>query len=194
MTSSAVDAHQRPIDAREHLQHAREACEALLGQAAGAPQECIFQRALHGGHEPLGIGLQYVVGRAALQGLDRALLADRAGEKDEGNVGRHLAGDGERGHAVELRQAEIRQDDVREHRGERGAHLPLVHHTLMGADVAGLLETPDGELGVGLGILDEQHAQFARCRGSGHVGLHGTAIRAPGYGWHAGCKSHSSGC
>ena len=156
---AVLNAHQRRVDSREHLQHAGQAGDLPLGSLAGAAQLRLLQRALHGRHQALRVALQDVVDRAALQGLDGALLADGAGKEDEGNPGRFRARNGERRHAIEGGQAEVREDEVRQLRAQRGAHLDLVHDAAERACVAGLLQAPHRQLGVRLGILDQQDAQ-----------------------------------
>ena len=65
------------------------------------------------GRQSLEVGLEHVVDGAALQGIDGALLADRAREEDERNVRRELLRHFEGREAVETGQGEIGQDDVR---------------------------------------------------------------------------------
>jgi len=84
------------------------------------------------------------------------LFADRAGEKDEGNVRRFSERDFQRGETVELRQREIRQDDVRLPLLERLAELGLALDALPDAGHPRRLELPHGQLGFGRRILQNQ--------------------------------------
>jgi len=133
--------------------------DALLGQATLAPQGRILQRPLDRRHQALRISLQYVVDGAASQRLDRPLLADRSGEEDEGNIGCHLTGDGERGDSIELGQTEIRENDVGQLCCQRGAHIGGRDDASRSADIASLLQSPDRELGIRSRVLDHENAQ-----------------------------------
>ena len=65
------------------LQPRLAAPQHLLGEVLRARRLRLAQRASDRGHEPPQVVLQHVVDGAALQRLDRALLADRARHEDE---------------------------------------------------------------------------------------------------------------
>src|SRR3954447_5834977 len=71
-----------------------------------------LQRALDSRYETIEPLFENVVGRTALERIDRALLAEEAGDDDERRVGSALAGQLQRGKAVEGRQKIVREDDV----------------------------------------------------------------------------------
>ncbi len=130
-----------------------EAC--LLALAFG---EC----AAHGGLETAEVALENVVGGAAFQRLDGAILAESAGDEHERQLRAHAAHHVERTHAVESGQREIAEHDVWCERVE------LIAQTLLGFDAAREdVETPThqgarDEFGVGLDVLDQQHLDGIR--------------------------------
>ena len=77
---------------------------AILRLAQGAPDRR---------HEPLEPLLEDVVDRAGLEGLDRLLLADGAGDEQERDLRADLPGDLQGRHAVERGQRVVRQDQIR---------------------------------------------------------------------------------
>jgi len=156
---AVLNAHQCRVDTRKHLQHAGQAGDLPLGKLAGAAQLCFLEGTLDGRDQALRVTLQNVVDRAALQSLDGALLADGAGNEDEGNPGRFGTRNRERRHAIETGQTEVREDEIRQLCVQRGAHLELVHDAAERAHVARLLEAPHRQLSVRLRILDQQDAQ-----------------------------------
>src|SRR5882762_6008991 len=87
--------------------------EFALRPAPGVALFRIAQRALDRRHEPRPAFLEHIIDGALLQRLDGALLADRAGDEDEGRVGTLRSGDLQRVRAVETRQSVIGQDEVR---------------------------------------------------------------------------------
>jgi len=97
------------------------------GKLARAAQLRLLEGTRHSWHQPLRITLQDVVNRAALQSLDGSLLADGPGKEDEGNPGRFGTCNGERRHAIEAGQTEVRQYEIGQLGAQRGAHLDLVH-------------------------------------------------------------------
>ena len=157
---AVLNAHQRGVDAREHLQYPGKAHHALLGQLTGPAQVRIRQRAFHRWHQALGIALQNVVDRAAFECLDGALFADRAGEKNEGDVGSFLACDGECRHAIELRQAEVRENEIRQSRTQRRAHRRCGRDALVDTGEAAGLQAPDRQLRIRVGVFNDQHPQL----------------------------------
>ncbi len=104
---AVADAQHQPVDAAEHAQHPVQAGDLFLLADALASRLRLAQRALDGRHQAREVLLQHIVDRAGAQCLDRALLADGARQEQERHVGGPLAGDAQRGHAVELRQREI---------------------------------------------------------------------------------------
>ncbi|HKU13167.1 MAG TPA: hypothetical protein VJQ52_02155 [Steroidobacteraceae bacterium] len=64
------------VDAAQHLQHARQARNPGFLLAPLLACGGIADRAAHGGRQALQVRLEYVVGGATVQRLDRELLAD----------------------------------------------------------------------------------------------------------------------
>ena len=65
------------------------------------------------GRDELGEAVfEHIIGGAALEGFYGQFLAQRAGHEDERHVGALVFGDGQRGEAVEARQAVIGEDDI----------------------------------------------------------------------------------
>src|ERR1041384_3665583 len=77
---------------------------AFLGFAQGS---------MHGGNQSLEPIFDDVVGRAILERLNRHLLAHCAGDEDEGDIRRFLAGNGQGRQTVERRQRVVREDQIR---------------------------------------------------------------------------------
>ena len=118
-----VDDLRQAVDQRAE-QHALF-FERRLGLAPLAPLARFRQRAHHDGRQALQPVLQHVVGRAALQRFDRAFLAERAGDEDEGNVGRVLQQDLQRRETVEAGQRVVGEHQVRRRAGQRLAEIAL---------------------------------------------------------------------
>src|SRR6266446_7527502 len=93
--------------------------EFALRPAPGIAVIGFAQRALDRRHQPRSAFLENIIDGALLQRLDGALLADRAGDEDEGRVGTARFGDLQRVGAVETRQSVIGQDEIRRESGER---------------------------------------------------------------------------
>jgi hypothetical protein len=117
------------------------------------------QRAAHRADDARQTLLQHVVGGADLHRLDRHLLAQRAGDEDEWQLGALLHGEPQGRHAVEGRQREVRQDQVvRAARESRRVVAPRVHPGDVAGDAPGL-EHPLDELGILGVVLEVQDAQ-----------------------------------
>ncbi len=121
------------------------------------------QRPGYRGLEPLEIALEDIVDRAAAQRFDRALLADRPGDENEGHLRPFALRHGERGHPIKLGQREIREDDVvgsgpqsLEIGGFGLDPFECARHTVGS-------QAPNGELCVGFNVLDKQHSHQHAC-------------------------------
>src|SRR5262249_42747498 len=132
--------------------------DPTLGIAHARPFDTEEQCALDGRDETAGIVLENVIHGPVVQSLDRALLAERAGDEYEGDVRSLARGDMQRRKAIEARNREVGDDDVRREVAQGSSEAPLRvdadRHTL-DASCAQLL---DGEVGVGRVILDDQYA------------------------------------
>src|SRR5262249_16637186 len=60
--------------------------QRALSSFAGSPIACLAQCALYGGHETRQPGLQHIIGGPDLEGFDRCLFAEGAGNKDEWKI------------------------------------------------------------------------------------------------------------
>ncbi len=94
--------------------------DVFLGAAALHALGRFRKRAPHRRRQARHPILQDVVGRAFLQALHGELLADAAGQKDEGDVGTDARRDHLRGEAVERGQIVIAEDGVEPARSQRG--------------------------------------------------------------------------
>ena len=72
----------------------------------------LAQGPLHRGREPLHAVLEHVIVSAGMERLDRAVLADVAGNENERDFGPDFPRDLQRLGAVELAEGKIRQDKV----------------------------------------------------------------------------------
>ncbi len=104
------------------------------------------------------VTLEHIVGSAAQQRIDRSLFTDRAGHIDEWDFGCELAGDAQRRYAVELWEAEIRQDQVGREALERLSQPRFGLDAQRGAFDAGPSQLCERELGLVVEVLDEQNA------------------------------------
>src|SRR5690606_11091077 len=130
------------------LQPRLAAANHFLREIARTRRLGLAQRRPDGRDEPVQVVLQYVAGCPALQRLDRALLADRAGDEDERRRRRLLYGDAQRGQAVEAWQREVREDDLRRELDDRAAKRELVgDHPARGREAVGR-QPPRDELGL----------------------------------------------
>ncbi len=166
---AADSRHQQACDAlaeQRSLGQTREGIEIgqeiqlLVSGTAGTANLGVGERALHGGHESLRIGLENVVHGAAEQSVDGPLLADGAGEENEGDVRHSLPGDRERSHAVKSRQTEVREDEAGDPLLQGAAELQLRRYDTVAAVQAALRQALEGELNVGRGVLDQQDIQI----------------------------------
>jgi hypothetical protein len=113
---------------------------------------------VHGRHELRQARLQHIVARATLERLDRALLAERAGDKDERDVREKLLRKLERREAVEGRQVVVGQDEVR-HSAREDAEEILAR--IDAFQRVRQSELPQGEahqFGIGNVVLNEDDA------------------------------------
>jgi hypothetical protein len=153
-----ADPHHGGADSGEHLQNAREARDPLLRLMPRTARGGLGQGALYRRGEPREIGLEDVVDRAVPQRIDGSLFTDGTGDKDKRYVGGLDRGDGERRHAVESRQGEIGQDDVRPQIAQPRAEFRLALDTPPFAIQASRLERPDGELSFRGNVFQDEEA------------------------------------
>ena len=83
-----------------------------LGLLAFGASSGFAQRALHGGHEPRQSRLHDIIRGADFDRLDRHLLAERAGDEDEGQIGAGIERKLQCGKPVEGRKFVIRENKV----------------------------------------------------------------------------------
>ena len=124
----------------------------------------ILHCAPHRRRQPAQIGFQYVVGGAALERLDRAFLADGAGNEYERRVGPQFPGDVERRQAVERGQRKIGQDHVRLEFVERAHERFFRLHPLRDTVDAAAPQLPRFEFGVGGHVFKKKDLEL-----SGHI-------------------------
>jgi hypothetical protein len=86
--------------------------EFALRPASGVAVLDFAQRALDRQHQARPVLLEHIIDGALFQRLDGALLADGAGDEDEGCVGPPRSGDLQCVHAVETRQSVVGQNQV----------------------------------------------------------------------------------
>ncbi len=155
---AVTDTHDQSIDSTQHAQNAIQSRELGLLPLPFLARLSVRKRAAHGGRQAREVAFQHVVRGAAQQRIDRPLFADRPGHIDERDLGGELGGDAQRRHAVELRQAEIRQDqgggEVLERLPQTGFGLDA-HRGALDARASQLREC---ELGLVVEVLDEQDA------------------------------------
>jgi hypothetical protein len=124
----------------------------------------VIERAFDGRCESGRVALQHVVRGSAEQGVDGALFADRAGHEDERDLRTQLACDRERRHAIEFRQAEVRENDRRLKLFDCPAQVGLGFHALRDAGNSGAFELGQREVRLIGHVLDEQNSnRFLRC-------------------------------
>src|SRR3954447_140566 len=122
-----------------------------------------LQRALDSRYETIEPLFENVVGRPALERIDRGPLAEEAGDDDERRIGSALAGQLQRGKAVEGRQKIVREDDVERTLIERGGERLS---RFDGDDVDGqacMGEHGAGELDVGAIVFEKQDLELRDC-------------------------------
>ena len=117
--------------------------------------------------------LDDVVGRALLQRFDRVVLAEHAGDEDEGRGGRSLARDGERLHAVEGGQGVIGEDQLVMPARDGGDEVRARAHAIDPEVELGGAEIFADELRVDAAVLEMEDARDAGGRaafaGQDHV-------------------------
>src|SRR5206468_1529496 len=89
-----------------------------------------------------------------------------SGDEDERDVGDDLARDPERAHAVELRHAEVGEDDMRTEFADLAPEVLLALHAAREHAKAGALELALGELGVALDVFHHDDSEFLAHRPS----------------------------
>src|SRR5206468_1960450 len=77
--------------------------------------------ALYGGNEPGEVALDDEVAGARPQDLDGCVLADRARDNDDGQVGSHGHDDGQSRQGIECRHGKVRDGDLPRAVPQRGA-------------------------------------------------------------------------
>ncbi len=132
---------------------------AQLGEPAPPALGHFAQRATNRRREPRRVGFEHVIDGTAAQRLDGALFADGPGQKDERHVRRGLERDVERGQAVERRDREIRQNQVRTEIRQRLAECRLRIDSMVDTSNAAAFELSDRKLGIRRYVLDNQHSQ-----------------------------------
>jgi hypothetical protein len=93
----------------------------------------LAQSALHRRQQPLQAPLEHVVGRAALEGLDRQLFPQVARDEDKGQLRAQLARQVQSRHAVEAGQRIVGQDQVEAALTQRGDEVVARLHMAHGA-------------------------------------------------------------
>ncbi len=98
--------------------------QRLLGAEAFPVLAGLGDGAAYGRGEAGEGALQDEVGGPVAERLDRGLLAERAGDEDEGDPGAELAFDRQRGVAVDAGEVEVGEDEIRRG-GREGAPIGL---------------------------------------------------------------------
>jgi hypothetical protein len=98
----------------------------VLGLPLFALRLGLVQRAVYGRHQPSQVLLEHIIGRPRLQALDRALLADGAGDKDEGDFRLQLLRRPQRLGAAVGGHRIIAENQIQVQREHRGLKLRLV--------------------------------------------------------------------
>jgi len=150
----------RTIDDR--LQPRLAAPQHVFGKILRAHGLGLAERAPNRGHEAAQIVLENVVDGAALQCLDRALFADRAGHENERRRGSDLLGDPQRRETIEAGQREIAENDVRRELRDAPAKAALVRGDAANGFETVLREPAGDELRVQRVVLDLQNANALR--------------------------------
>lgn len=132
----------------------------LLGDVVRAPRLALTHLALDRGQQPAQLVFGDVVVRAGSHRRHCVLLAHRTGHDDEGKITRQLPD-----HRERCRGAEPRHRPVADHHIPLGAEngstqRRLRLHAFVLDEQAAALEHPEEELGVALGVFDEQYTQF----------------------------------
>ncbi len=125
-------------------------------------QRHFAQRALHHGGEPRQIGFQNIVGGSAPQRVNGALLANRSGNEYERGFRSVFNGNIQCAQSVELRQGEIRENDVRLDRLQRAYKIGFGLDPVNGDVQTGFGQIPRHEHCVGIAVLYDDQLQFAR--------------------------------
>ena len=124
---------------------------AVLGGLGKGTADC--------GNESLQALLQHVVGGPRPQGLDHDLLAERTGHEDARHAGIPCPRQRDRLGAREAGHRPVRKDQVRSERLEGGAELARCRDDPRFHDQTAAAQRLLYELGVVLGVLDQQDAQ-----------------------------------
>jgi hypothetical protein len=140
--------------------------ELDLGLTVPPPLLAVLEHPIDDEPEPREVRLEHDVARARAQRLDRRLLADRAREDHEGDVGAGRVHDRLRLARREPGQVVVAERDVPRPVGERLAQCGRRPHTARSHLVAVPAQLVLDELRVLLGVLDQQQVQ----RGLGHDG------------------------
>ncbi len=129
------------------------------------------ERALHRGRKAHEVGLQHVIGGAVPQRPDRVLLAQGPRHEHERRIGRQVARQGERRHAVEAWHRKVRKDDVGGELAQR-ADEPLLRVRDAVRDAQpGAFQLAQLQLCVGRIVLGEQQPEHRDVRlRAGHQG------------------------
>jgi CheY-like chemotaxis protein len=171
---AVADAQHQAVHAAHHPQHPVEAVDLFFLPLALRLGLRLADGPAHGGREARQVLLQYIVDGAGAQRRDRALLANGAGDEHEGNLRPQLLHHLQCGHAVELRQREIRQHDGGFEVMQRDAQRLLGFHALAGAAEAITLQLAELALHVDVEILDEEHSDW-----TGLLVSHPTGFQRP---------------
>ncbi len=161
-----LQADRRAVGARDVPDHGVLERKQLLLAPALRAGGSLAHRPLDRGRETHEVGLEDVVGRAVLQRPDGVVLTKGSGDEDERNVGNDLARNPERAHAVELRHAEVGEDDMRTEFADLAPEVFLALHAARAHGKACALELAFGELGVARDVFHHQDSEFLAHRPS----------------------------
>ena len=157
---AVADADHGRVDSGEHLQHARETSDALLRPASCALRGRLLERPLHRGSKPRKVVFEHVIDRALSEHIDGALLANRTGHEDEGNLRRLARGERQRRRAVVPGQSKIGNDEIWLQLAQRFLKCGLGLDAPPGAAQARCLQLSDEELSFRGHVFQYQQAQF----------------------------------
>jgi hypothetical protein len=152
---TAVSGLRGVTHVRKHFECFGDTVDILRGGVSDRGFAGFGQDSSDGGEELGEIAFTDIVRSAAIQGFQRALLANGAGDEDEGDSGALRAGECESGQAVILWESEVGDNELRIEFVQLGAEVVFGFDPAPGAGEAATGKLPGGEFGVGGMIIDD---------------------------------------
>ncbi len=160
------------VDRLDHLAKALLAIAQSLCRPLAAPEQTmLLHGVIHRRTQPRHAILEQVVGRAMPHRSHRHVLADAARHDDERNLPSALLQQLQGAQAVEIRQFEIRQDDVDRPCQALDKIFFVIHHDRLRRK-SGLFQLAQQELGVRRDVFN--HENFEGTGHGIHSSLHGS--------------------